>query len=144
MNYQGQPSSPLRIFTNLNCFLSQNGAVNLHLGKMCVSRNLEVAPNHKSLPIMKGFDRYPPAWLHCSLPSTSNRLKLTCGCWTKNRGNTPKMDGEYNGKPYEQTDDLGVPLFLETPMFCWVKPSNFWEEYPQTWISKSYIGMPEN
>ena len=22
----------------------------------------------------------------------------------------------YNGKPYEQMDDLGVPLFLETPM----------------------------
>ena len=26
------------------------------------------------------------------------------------------MDGENNGKPYEQMDDLGVfPLFLETP-----------------------------
>ncbi len=24
------------------------------------------------------------------------------------------MDGENNGKPYEQMDDLGVPLFLET------------------------------
>ena len=23
------------------------------------------------------------------------------------------MDGENNGKPYEQMDDLGVPLFLE-------------------------------
>ena len=33
---------------------------------------------------------------------------------SKNRGKTPKMDGEYNGKPYEQMDDLGVPLFLET------------------------------
>ena len=36
----------------------------------------------------------------------------------KNRGNTPKMDGENNGKPYEQMDDLGVPLFLETPICC--------------------------
>ena len=27
------------------------------------------------------------------------------------------MDGENNGKPYEQMDDLGVPLFLETPLF---------------------------
>ena len=27
----------------------------------------------------------------------------------------PKMDGETNGKPYEQMDDLGIPLFLETP-----------------------------
>ena len=26
------------------------------------------------------------------------------------------MDGENNGKPYEQMDDLGVPLFLETPL----------------------------
>ena len=24
------------------------------------------------------------------------------------------MDGENNGKPYEQMDDLGVPLLLET------------------------------
>ena len=27
------------------------------------------------------------------------------------------MDGENNGKPYEQMDDLGVPLFLETPIW---------------------------
>ncbi len=27
------------------------------------------------------------------------------------------MDGENNGKPYEQMDDLGVPLFLETPTY---------------------------
>ena len=35
---------------------------------------------------------------------------------SKNRGETTKMDGENNGKPYEQMDDLGVPLFLETPI----------------------------
>ena len=28
------------------------------------------------------------------------------------------MDGENNGKPYFQMDDLGVPLFLETPKLC--------------------------
>ena len=33
---------------------------------------------------------------------------------SKNRGFSPKMDGENNGKPYEQMDDLGVPLFSET------------------------------
>ena len=33
----------------------------------------------------------------------------------KNRGIPKWMD--YNGKPYEQMDDLGVPLFLETPIF---------------------------
>ena len=39
------------------------------------------------------------------------------GCWTKNRGNTSKMDGLFHGKPYEQMDDLGVfPLFLEIPI----------------------------
>ena len=38
---------------------------------------------------------------------------------SKNRG-TPKMDGENNGKPYEQMDDLGVPLFLATPIWSLV------------------------
>ena len=34
---------------------------------------------------------------------------LRFGCWTKNRGGKtpPKMDGENNGKAYEQMDDLG-------------------------------------
>ena len=27
------------------------------------------------------------------------------------------MDGENNGKPYEQIDYLGVALFLETPIY---------------------------
>ena len=27
------------------------------------------------------------------------------------------MDGENNGTPYFQMDDLGVPLFLETPIY---------------------------
>ena len=47
-------------------------------------------------------------------------LSLQEGAWqvgvSKNRGKTPKMDGENNEKPYEQMDDLGEnPLFLETP-----------------------------
>ena len=29
---------------------------------------------------------------------------------SKNRGKNPKMDGENNGKPYEQMDDLGGKL----------------------------------
>ena len=37
---------------------------------------------------------------------------------SKNRGILPpKMDGLFHGKPYEQMDDLGVPLFLETPIW---------------------------
>ncbi len=36
---------------------------------------------------------------------------------SKNRGFSPKMDGENNGKPYEQMDDLGgFPIVLETPL----------------------------
>ena len=31
-------------------------------------------------------------------------------------GKPPKMDGENNGKPYEQMDDFGVPPFKETPI----------------------------
>ena len=34
---------------------------------------------------------------------------------SKNSGVSPKMDGENNGKPYEQMDHLeGKPLFSET------------------------------
>ena len=29
--------------------------------------------------------------------------------------NPMKMDGLFHGKPYEQMDDLGVPLFLDIP-----------------------------
>ena len=36
---------------------------------------------------------------------------------SKNRAGYPKMDGENNGKAYEQIDDLGVALFLETPIY---------------------------
>ena len=32
----------------------------------------------------------------------------------------PKMDGENNGKPYGQIDDLGVPLFLETSIYIYI------------------------
>ena len=28
----------------------------------------------------------------------------------------PQMDGLFHGKPYEQMDDLGIHLFLETPI----------------------------
>ena len=49
------------------------------------------------------------------------------GCQPKNWGKTPKMDGENNGKPYEQMDDLGVPIFLETPIYiciCMLNSTN--------------------
>ena len=35
---------------------------------------------------------------------------------SKNRGKPPEMDGENNGKPYEQMDDLvGKPSILGPP-----------------------------
>ena len=37
-------------------------------------------------------------------------------CPTKS---SPQKIGENNGKPYEQMDDLGVPLFLETSIYTW-------------------------
>ena len=38
---------------------------------------------------------------------------------SKNRGFSPKMDGENNGKPYEQMDDLGgfPMIFGLTPIY---------------------------
>ena len=43
---------------------------------------------------------------------------------SENSGFPPKMDGENNGKPYVQMDDLGEvhPLFLETPTLDHVSP----------------------
>ena len=50
------------------------------------------------------------------------------GCQPKDRGKTPKMDGENHGKPYEQMDDLGGkhPYFWKHPypqgmLFFWRK-----------------------
>ena len=38
----------------------------------------------------------------------------------------PKWDGENNGsKPYFLMDDLGVPLFLETPIYMYIHPLLF-------------------
>ena len=38
------------------------------------------------------------------------------------------MDGENNGKPYEQMDDLGgFPIFLETPIFFENSHPYFWK-----------------
>ena len=49
--------------------------------------------------------------------------KVHVGCQhlgvSTNRGKTPKMDGEDNGKPYEQMDDLvgkHTPIFGSTPI----------------------------
>ena len=52
----------------------------------------------------------PPA-----APSHPANPLETYGCWTKNRGKTPKMDGENHGKPYLKWMIWGEnPLFLET------------------------------
>ena len=67
--------------------------------------------------------------------SESYYTHSTYGCWTKNRGGkSPKMDGENHGsKPYEQMDDLGVPLFLG------------WHPYPfqkKTLLSRWFSKFP--
>ena len=67
-----------------------------------------------------------PTWLKSGINSPVE-VKVVEICWnpiiymgvSKNRGVSPKMDGENNGKPYVEMDDLGVPLFLETP--TWVE-----------------------
>ena len=48
-----------------------------------------------------------------------NRLDLNMGGPPKIGGFNPKMDGENNGKPYVQMDDLGVntPIFGNTHIF---------------------------
>ena len=52
---------------------------------------------------------------------------------SKNRG-TPKWM-IYNGKPYEQMDDLGVPLFLETPICLDVVfKKNMWSQLCHAWF----------
>ncbi len=41
---------------------------------------------------------------------------------SKNRGKTPKMDGENKGKPYEQMDDLGGKpiIFGNTHIYIYI------------------------
>ena len=42
-----------------------------------------------------------------SIPLIYMLPSINIGCQPKNRGKNPKMDKLYNGKPYEQMDDLG-------------------------------------
>ena len=56
--------------------------------------------------VSKGFIYQP-----CSEEKDFFVFKVLCSdlnlYGSKNRGKTPKMDGENHGKPYEQMDDLG-------------------------------------
>ena len=54
---------------------------------------------------------------HRSFPGGIKQRLSQTKIWAKNRGGPPKMDGLFHGKPYEQMDDLEVPLFLETPKY---------------------------
>ena len=69
-------------------------------------------------------------WYKCSV---GGKNLLYMGV-SKNRGKTPKMEGENNGKPYEQIDNLGVPLFLETPIWF---PSKLLQPIPPNWGESS-------
>ena len=69
-------------------------------------------PNGWKVPIQWN-DRRP----RFRLTPAPNVYRLFTLDVSKNRGKTPKMDGGNNGKPYFLMDDLGVPLFLETPIW---------------------------
>ena len=63
---------------------------------------------------------------------------------SSNRGKTPQMDGENNGKPYEQMDDLGgFPLIFgnthippATPWFFVPSPVFFFDHVNQIWWAR--------
>ena len=67
------------------------------------------------------IDQSPCLWRHIQRSSpgglavTTSKMQRVPRCFPK-LGWAPKMDGENNGKPYFLMDDLGVPLFLETPI----------------------------
>ena len=60
------------------------------------------------------------------------------GCWTKHRVFFPKMDGKNNGKPYFLMDDLGVPLFLETPIWIWFYVDQFKQKRSLVFTNKVF------
>ena len=57
-------------------------------------------------PLMPHPDSYPGGTWRVRTGRPESR-KPGNVVFPKNRGNTPKMDGENHGKPYEQMDDLG-------------------------------------
>ena len=62
---------------------------------------------------IQDLDDLPLPWV----PGTTLGLQQDMGVEPKVGGcKTPKMDVENKGKPYFQMDDLGVPLFLQTPI----------------------------
>ena len=54
---------------------------------------------------------------------------------SKNRG-TPKWM-VYNGKPYQNLDDLGVPLFLETPIYHQKTSYHTHEFFPNLFVGRA-------
>ena len=88
------------------------------------------------------------------VPVTSRYFSLLCCLGnleaytgvSKNRGKTPKMDGLFHGKPYEQMDDLGGknPYFWKHPynvfslalfVSCqWAQLMHFF------WFASCYLG----
>ena len=70
---------------------------------------------------------------HCLVGWTS-----TVGCFQKIGVNTPKMDGENNGKPYEQMDDFGGKhhYFRKHPYIIWEKLFFFFVRDELEWVLK--------
>ena len=112
----GDFSSPLSVEENMPMFKHSNVSIqNIPepLEKAWhILRIQQTIPSTKTgSKLIRKDAEVPPSRAHFPKPLVKNGLGVS-----KNRG-TPKMDGENNGKPYEQMDDLGVPLFSETPTF---------------------------
>ena len=67
----------------------------------------------------------PKAAGRWSLKTSGVFLGHIYGCWTKNRGIPKSM--VYFMENLITMDDLGVPLFLETPIYGWPPPLMFWD-----------------
>ena len=79
-------------------------------------------PPGRPIDCLHGFHH----WWHWRKAQASQTWKSTNGCFQKY--GYPKMDGENNGKPYEQMDHLGGKhnYFWQTPK-CWMSAVFGWK-----------------
>ena len=88
-------------------------------------------PSHETRVVLTAGS--PTAITHEKKGHIHGKTKPNLQTWvfSKNRGKKPKMDGENNGKPYEQMDDLGgkSPIFGNLHFWTYVpaiKSSGLW------------------
>ena len=67
---------------------------------------------HKSWASRQSLDlRNTATMIYALLPLSATWFQEIIWVFPNTRGKTPKMDGENNGKPYDQMDDLAKPLW---------------------------------